>query len=125
MNDEQQYWRDKLTQILQWGVALYILLFGWSMENHDEFELFPEYKNSLWAEEEPRGQFLRAVGLISFGVIYAVILPLAVHLVRAKYLEDTESDKLDSTVLPYRFLMACAIVLSSLTLLVAVMTSVW
>jgi hypothetical protein len=123
VNEEQKYWRDKLTQILQWAVALYILLIGWSMEKHGEFELFPDVQQSLWREELPRGQFIRAVGLISFGLIYAVILPLAIHSIYKKLLlNDSELDK---TVLSYRFYMTCALVLSALTLLVAVLTSVW
>ncbi|HEX7314354.1 MAG TPA: hypothetical protein VF297_10550 [Pyrinomonadaceae bacterium] len=125
MNEEQKYWRDKSTQILQWGLGIYLLLFGWSMDKHDEFELFPKVVNSLWSEEMPRGQFLRAAGLMLFGIIYAVALPLAIHLIYKHYLQNTDTDKLDKTVLPYRLSIAGTIVLSSLTLLVAITTSVW
>ena len=108
MKEEKIYWRDKVTGILQWGVALFLLLVGWSLDKHDKFEL-----RNVSLPEDKQKIFL-AICLIAFGVVYSVILVFLIRSIYSRFLN--EKSELDETVLPRRFAMACAYGLAALTL---------
>ena len=109
MNEAQKYWRDKVTNVLQWGAAVFILFAGWAVDHHERF--------GLWSKQ--RDEILAAIGLLSVTTFYAPLLPLAVRYIYKKFLTPIP----DETVLPQGFALTCAFVLSVLTWVVAFLMS--
>ena len=118
MDEAKKYWRDKVTNLLQAGAAVFILLVGWAIQNHSRFALLHGGQFIFSPPtKDARNEVYAAVGLISLSVVYAPLLPLATHTIYKKFLNaDKDSTDIDSTVLPYSFAMTCALVLSVLTL---------
>ena len=117
MGEVQKYWRDKVMSLLQWSLTLYLLLAGWSITYHDKFELCADSTKSL---ADNRDNFIRAISFISMSLIYGIALPLLVRYIYRKFLPQGE---IDATVLPYRVALTSSILLSSLIILLAVLTS--
>jgi len=108
MNEIQKYWRDRVNNLLQWGAAIFILLVGWGVTRHETF-----------AFGGNRNQRLASYSLLAASIVYTPLLPLAIRYIYRRFLNDG----IDETVLSYRFAMTCAIILSALTLIVAVLIS--
>jgi hypothetical protein len=109
MNDVQKYWRDKVSSLLQWGAGIFILLVGWGVQQHERF-----------AYRGTPNQKLAAFTLLAASIVYAPLLPLAIRHIYRKFLGTSE---VDDTVLPFSFALLCAVVLSSLTVMVAILLS--
>lgn len=116
MSDAQVYWRDRVTNLLQWGAALLILFAGWAVDHQNVFQLV----DASWPKQ--RDQIMAAIGLLVATIIYAPLLPLAVAYIYRRHLKKTDTD---ATVLPRRFAMTCAIVLSAVTLLIAALMAIF
>jgi hypothetical protein len=118
MTDAKVYWRDKVTQLLGWATGLVFIFIGWSIDQHDKFELGP------WSQGNPslgetRDAAVRAVFLIVFSTAYAIVLPVLIRRIYHRFLREGT----DETVISERLALGYAVFLSALTLLVALLTS--
>jgi hypothetical protein len=111
MNQVQEYWRDKVANMLQWGAALFVLFAGWALQSHEKFRL----RGASWSSG--RDELLAAIGLLTVTIPYSILFPVAVGVVYKRFLGSGT----DATVLPRRVALAFAVVLSFCTLAVAVL----
>lgn len=114
MNEVRKYWRDKVVILVQWGAALAVLLAGWAIQSQEKFKLI----GASWPEQ--KDEILAAIGLLSVSILYAPLLPFAIWYIYKNYL----AEETDETVLPYRLAMMCAILLSLLELVIALLMCV-
>ena len=106
------YWRDIVTSILKWAIGIYLLIAGWSIDKHAEFEL-------AWPLDTEAG--LRALGLIVWTTVFVVGLPVIVARIYSQHL----SGEVDATVLPRRTALTICMVVGALTMGVVVLTAVF
>ena len=112
MESVQEYWRDKVVLILQWGGAVFILFAGWAIENSEKFRLV----NVSWPHD--KSQIFRGGGLLCATFIYAILLPYSVFRIYQKHLPK---EKIDKTVLSKNLATAIGGSLSFLTLIIAIL----
>jgi hypothetical protein len=105
------YWRDRISSILQWAGAVFILFVGWSIDHYERFKV----KNP-WPEG--RNEIVAASGLIFITLLYSIFLLLGIKTIYKKFLKGAKED---NTILSYSFAMWCASVLALLTLGVALL----
>jgi hypothetical protein len=105
------YWRDRVSNILQWAGAVFILFVGWSIDHYERFKI-----KKPWPEG--RNEIVAASGLIFITLLYSIFLLLGIKTIYKKFLNQV---KKDNTVLSYPFAMWCASVLALLTLGVALL----
>ena len=115
MSDVQVYWRDRVTNLLQWGAALFIIFAGWAVDHQNVFQLL----DTSWPEQ--RDQIMAAIGLLVATILYAPLLPLSMAHIYRKHL----STGTDTTVLPCWFAMTCALALSAFTLIIAALMAIF
>jgi hypothetical protein len=110
MNKVQEYWRDRISNMIQWGAALFVVFGGWALQSHEKFRL----RGASWSSG--RDELLAAIGLLAVTIPYSVLFPLGIHIITRNSSAHT-----DATVLPRRLALTFAIVLSFCTLAVAVL----
>src|SRR5262245_51389283 len=115
MNDVQIYWRDRVTNLLQWGAAVFILFTGWAVDHQEVFRLL----GASWPDQ--RDQIMAAIGLLTATILYAPLIPLAVFLIYRKHFRSGA----DGTVLPRWLAMTCATALPVFTLIVAALMAIF
>ena len=118
MDDVKRYWRDMVASILKWSVGIYLLVAGWSIDKHDQFELACFDIHNF---DKGNGKGLRAAGLLLMTVIYIGGLHLIVWRIYARYLGGT----VDGTVLSQRAALIFCFIVSLLTLSVVGMTAIY
>ena len=109
MEPQTIYWRDRVSNLLQWGVGLFVLFAGWAIDNYERFKV-----KMPWPEG--RNEIVGAIGLLAVTFIYSIVLLLGIKTIYRKFLEKAHTDQ---TVLPYKFAMLCAWVLVIFTLTLA------
>jgi hypothetical protein len=90
MNPVQEYWRDRVTNMLQWGAALFVVFAGWALQSHEKFRLH----GASWSFG--RDQLLAGIGLLLVTVPYSLLFPTGIRLIYKKFL----CSGTDATVLP-------------------------
>ena len=120
MDEVQKYWRDSVTGIIKWAVAVYTLVAGWSLSNHQLFELFADPNGKL-SSDEIFDNWLRGIVLIVGSVIFGVALPATVAIIYRKFLLE---EKIDATVVPMWLSITVSSVISLLLISVAIATAV-
>jgi len=111
MESQCIYWRDKVTTILQWAGAVFVLFVGWSIDHYERFKVKEPWPNG-------KNEIVAAAGLIFITILYSIVLLLGVKTIYKRFLNKAQKD---NTVLPYRFAMWCGGVLALLTLGVALL----
>ncbi len=111
MKPQTIYWRDRITNILQWGSGYFVLLAGWSLGNYERFKITKGWPAG-------RHEIVAACGLIFVTVLYCFILIMSIKTIYTKYLLPAEKDE---TVLSYKFAKCCTYLLAGLTSSIALL----
>ncbi|HEV8493494.1 MAG TPA: hypothetical protein VGR76_14560, partial [Candidatus Angelobacter sp.] len=72
MNKVQEYWRDRISNMIQWGAALFVVFGGWALQSHEKFRL----RGASWSSG--RDELLAAIGLLAVTIPYSVLFPLGI-----------------------------------------------
>lgn len=98
MEPQTIYWRDSVSNLLKWGVGLFVLFAGWAISHYERFKVKFDWP-------EGRHEIVAAIGLLGVTLLYSIVLPLGINTIYKKFLLNATTDK---TVLPYKFAMQCA-----------------
>lgn len=111
MTEIQIYWRDRVVNLIQGGVAIFVLFAGWGLSSSAKFNIHGNLEERL-----------AAYGLLICTVIYSIAFPLAIIYIYKRFL----SGKNDETVLSSTFSIISALILSLSTLGIAILLSkIW
>ena len=111
MEPETIYWRDRVTNLLQWGAALFVLFSGYAIDHYERFKVRAPWPSG-------RNEIVAAGGLLAASFVYAIVLPLGIMTIYRKFLFRAKTDK---TVLPYQFAIKCALLLVLFTVILSLL----
>src|SRR5215470_3999477 len=94
MDKIKEYWRDRLVQLLSWGIASFVILIGWLLSSGSTFD--------YWGSPAERGHACTLAILAP--TIYGAWL-WSLHSIHRRWL----STDVDETVLPYKIVISYGI----------------
>ena len=114
MDESKKYWRDKVAQLLGWGLAALVTISAWSLNESELFELGP-----LAGNTHDLGNVIRAVVLLLFAVTFPFVWFGVIRWIYTTRL----SEGIDDTVLPWKFVKSFVVLVSFLMLMVSALVA--
>ena len=116
IDESRKFWRDMTLRLLGWGTAFTLLVAGYTIKDHESFEL-----GILWSEACDQDDILRAAGLLAFASLFAFGLPCVIHMIYKRRLTDPRHP----AIIPSRIAFGYALILGVLTLGLAILVSIF